>query len=305
MRAAYTEAPGGPEQVKVGELPDPDPGTDKLLIRNHAAGLGPWDWKMLAGQWMPLTFPHILGFELAGVVEKAPEGSEFKPGDEVWGRAMGAYAELIVSDGRSIVPKPAGVSFEEAASLVVAGTTAYEGLIDRLNLQAGETVLVTAASGGVGSIAVQVAKAFDARVIGACSAGNFDYVRGLGADEVFDYGEAGWTDKVREGARGGVDVLFDAAGGETGQEALKALKDGGRGAFIAFPNPAWAGEDRGITGEVFSAASSREHLDAINKLIEDGKLKAQVTQTMPLDKAGQALGENQKGHTRGKIVLTT
>ena len=303
MKAAYAEAPGGPEQVKVGELPDPDPGDDQVLIRNHAASVGPWDWKILAGRWGALTFPYIPGFEAAGVVEKAPRGSGFKPGDEVWGRVRQAYAEYIVTDGSSIVPKPEGVSFGQAASLVVAATTSYEGLVARLNLQSGETVLVTAAAGGVGSAGVQIAKACGATVIGVASPGNFDFVRELGAKEVFDYHEPDWPDKVLKVVPGGVDVLFDAAGKETGQQALKGLRDGGRGAFIAFPNPDWQAEGRGITGESFSAASSKEHLEAINQLLAEGKLKAEVTKTLPLDSAREALEESQKGHTRGKVVL--
>lgn len=305
MKAAYTEEAGGPEHVKVGELPDPDPGDDKVLVRNHAAGLGPWDWKMLRGQWRKLTFPHIPGFELAGVVDKAPAGSGFSPGDEVWGRSFGAFAQYVAADPTGIVAKPPGISFAEAAALVVAGTTSYEGLVERAKLAPGETVLVTAAAGGVGSAAVQVARAGGARVFGVASARNFDFVRELGAEQVFDYAEDGWTARVLEAVPGGVDVLFDAVGSGTGQQALTALRDGGRGVFIAFPNPAFEAENRGIEGHSFSAASSREHLEALNQLISAGHLKAHLASTPPLDDARQALEENMAGHTRGKVVLDT
>ncbi|MFY9614609.1 MAG: NADP-dependent oxidoreductase [Candidatus Dormiibacterota bacterium] len=304
MKAAYTEAAGGPELVKVGELPTPDPADDEILVRNHAAGVGPWDWKMLAGRWGQLSFPNIPGFEFAGVVEKAPNSSGFAAGDEVWGRSSHAYAEYVIADPTGTVPKPANISFEAAAALVIGATTAYEGLVTRVKLEPGETVLVTAASGGVGTAAVQIAKAHGARVIGVSSAANFDLVRGLGADEVFGYSDPAWTDKVLESAPGGVDVLFDAIGHETGQESLKALRDGGRGAFIAFPNPDYEGEGRGIEGHSFSAKTSKGELTAINRLIEDGKLRAEV-QTRPLDQAREALEDNQKGHTRGKVVLQT
>jgi NADPH:quinone reductase len=305
MRAAYTEANGGPDDLKVGDLPTPEPGPTEILVRNHAAGVGPWDWKMMAGKWMPLKFPHIPGSEAAGVVEQAPEGSDFKVGDEVWGRVHHAYAEYVVSDGATLVPKPADVSFEEAAGLVIAASTAYEGIIDRLQLQPAETIIVTSAAGGVGSAAVQIAASTRARVIGVASAANHDFVRSLGAAEMFDYHDTGWPDAVREAVPGGADALFDSAGGETGQAALKALRDGGRASFVAFPNPELAVEGRGITGEVFSANGTRERFEAINKLIEDGKLKPQVAEIMPLQQAREALQKNQQGHTRGKIVLKT
>ena len=304
MRAAYAEENGGPEVVKIGDLPKPEPGPDEVLVRNHAAGVGPWDWKMLAGMWMPLTFPHVPGFEAAGVVEQAPEGSEFKVGDEVWGRVEAASAEYVVSDGVSLVPKPSNVSFEEAAALVVAGSTSYEGLIDRMKLQPGETVLVTAAAGGVGNAAVQIAVAVGARVIGVASAPNHDFVRSLGASEVFDYHDSDWAEAVRKSVPDGADVLFDAAGGETGQAALKAIRDGGRAVFIAYPPPELATEGRGITGELFSANAPRERFEALNKLIEAGKLKPHVTASLPLEQAAEALKKSQEGHTRGKIVLT-
>jgi NADPH:quinone reductase-like Zn-dependent oxidoreductase len=303
MRAAYTEANGGPEQLKVGDLPDPDPGDSKLLVRNHAAGIGPWDWKMM-GRGTDRTFPYIPGYEVGGVVEKAPEGSNFSVGDEVWGRAMGAWAEYVVSRGSGLVHKPANIGFEGASSLVIGAATAYEGLIDRKNLQPGESVLVVAAAGGVGTAAVQIAASAGARVIGVASAANFDFVRSLGAEQVFDYHDAAWADTVLEAIPGGVDVIFDAVGGETSQQALKAVKDGGRGAFVAWPLPEWEAEGRGIEGEGFAADASKERFVAINKLIEEGKLKPQVTETLPLDQAREALEKNQLGHTRGKIVLT-
>jgi NADPH:quinone reductase len=303
MKAAYTEEAGGPEKIKVGDLPKPDPGPDGILVRNHAAAVGPWDWKAMLGGWRTLEFPHIPGFEAAGVVERAPEGSEYKPGDEVWGRVQAAYAEYVVSDGVSLVLKPGNVSFEEAASLVVGASTAYEGIIDRMKLQPHETILVTAAAGGVGCAAVQIAASTGARVIGVASADNRDYVLGLGADRVYDYGVEGWAAAVREAVPEGVDVLFDAIGAETGQEALKTLRDGGRGAFIAWPQPDWQAAGRGITGEGFSANAPRERFEAINKLVEAGKLKPQVTETLPLDETRKALEKSQTGHARGKVVL--
>jgi NADPH2:quinone reductase len=305
MKAVYTEQDGGPEMVKVGDMPTPQPGPDELLIRNHAAAVGPWDWKMLAGSWMSLEFPHVPGFEVAGVVETAPNGSDYRPGDEVWGRATGAYAEYVVSDGDSLVLKPEGLSFEGASALVVPGTTAYEGIVERLGLQAQESILITAASGGVGSVAVQIAVSIGARVIGVASAVNHDFVRSLGASDVLDYHDTGWAGAARDLVEGGIDTLFDAIGGETGQAALKALRDGGRACFVAWPNPDVDVEGRGITGDMFAASSPRKRMEALNELVKAGKLKPQVTDTEPLENARDVLQKNQEGHTRGRVVLKT
>jgi NADPH:quinone reductase-like Zn-dependent oxidoreductase len=305
MKAAYTEENGGTEKIKVGEVATPEPGPGELLIRNHAAAVGPWDWKMLAGRWMSLPFPHIVGVEVAGVVEKAPDTAEYRPGDRVWGRAHAAYAEYVVSDGESLVPIPEGLSFEGAASLVVPGTTAYEGIVERLDLQPQESILITAASGGVGSVAVQIAVSIGSRVIGVASAVNHDYLRSLGARDAFDYHDPGWPEAVRSVVEDGVDTLFDAVGGETGQAALSALRDGGRASLVAWPNPDIEIEGRGITGGSFSATSPRRRMLALVELIKAGKLKPQVFDTEPLENAREVLQKNQQGHTRGRVVLKT
>jgi NADPH:quinone reductase-like Zn-dependent oxidoreductase len=237
MKAAYTEENGGTEKIRVGDVATPEPGAGELLIRNHAAAVGPWDWKMLAGRWSSMPFPHIIGVELAGVIETAPDTSDYRPGDAVWGRVDGAYAEYAVSDGESLVLKPENISFEGAAALVVPGATAYEGIVERLELQSHESILITAAAGGVGGVAVQIAASIGARVIAVASAVNHDYVRSLGASAAFDYHEEGWPEAVRALIDDGVDTLFDAVGGETGQVALTAVRDGGRVSFVAWPNP--------------------------------------------------------------------
>jgi NADPH:quinone reductase-like Zn-dependent oxidoreductase len=202
-----------------------------------------------------------------------------------------------------LVPKPPNLSFEEAAGLVIAASTAYEGIIDRLNLLPAETIIVTSAAGGVGSVAVQIAVASGARVIGVASAANHDFVRGLGATDVFDYHASGWPEAVRDAVPGGADAVFDSAGSDTGQAALRALRDGGRASFAAYPAPDVTTEGRGISGDFFSADGTRERFEAISKLVESGKLKPQVTEIKPLEQAREALLKSREGHTRGKIVL--
>jgi NADPH:quinone reductase-like Zn-dependent oxidoreductase len=197
---------------------------------------------------------------------------------------------------------PGTANFVEAAGLVIGAGTAYEGLVDRGRLQAGETVLITAAAGGVGSAAVQIAVAAGARVIAAASPPNHDYLLSLGASQVFDHHPADWAQQVRAAVPGGVDLLFDAAGGQTRDRALDAVRDGGRAISIAL-HGAPLRLERGITGEAFAASGGRPRLEQLTSLVDGGKLRPQVGTVLPLDQAREALARVAARHTRGKIVL--
>jgi NADPH:quinone reductase-like Zn-dependent oxidoreductase len=198
---------------------------------------------------------------------------------------------------------PGKTSFTEAAGLVIAGGTAHKGLVDLGHLQAGETVLITAAAGGVGSLAVQIAAAVGARPLGVASPANNDYLRGLGASGVFDYHASDWVQQVRAAVPGGVDLLFDAAGGQTRDQALGAVRDGGRALFIVLQSPAPERLERGITSESFTGNVDRHRLEALNRLVDSGKLRPQVEAVLPLEQARDALARVASGHTRGKVVL--
>jgi NADPH:quinone reductase-like Zn-dependent oxidoreductase len=179
---------------------------------------------------------------------------------------------------------PGRASFPEAAGLVIGGGTAYQSLVDRGRLQAGQTVLITAAAGGVGSAAVQIAAALGARPLGVASPGNHDYLRGLGASAVFDYHAADWAQQVRAAVPGGLDLLLDCAGGKTRDQAIGAVRDGGRVISIILqgqPVPL----ERGITGESFAAHGGRERLEALSGLVDAGTLRPQVEAVLPLDQA--------------------
>jgi NADPH:quinone reductase len=202
-----------------------------------------------------------------------------------------------------VAPMPGQASFAEAAGLVIAGGTAYKGLVDLGRVQAGESVLITAAAGGVGSLAVQIAAAEGARPLGVASTANHDYLRGLGASEVFDYHDADWVQQVLAAVPGGVDLLFDAAGGQTGNQALGAVRDRGRAMFIVLHSPPPDQLERGITGESFAANVDRQRLEALSRLVDSGKLRPQVEAVLPLEEARQALARVAGGHTRGKVVL--
>ncbi len=305
MRAALAEELGGIDRVELRERPDPGPAAGQALVRVGSAGVGPWDVGFLSGGFPGLTLPFVPGQEIAGVVEAAGDGAGVQPGERVYASvfpAGGGFAELALASADRLAPMPGGLSFPEAAGLVISAGTAHEGLVDRGRLQAGQSVLITAAARGVGSAAVQIAAAAGARVFGVASPANNDYLRGLGATQVFDYHAADWAEQVRAAVPGGIDLLLDGAGGQTRDQAIGAVRDGGRAVFIVLQGPA-ARLERGITGEPFAAHVDRQRLEALRRLVEAGRLRPQVEAVLPLDQAREALARVAGGHTRGKIAL--
>ena len=243
------------------------------------------------------------GVEVAGVVEAVGDGVEVRPSERVWanlGVAGGGFAEYALADAERVARMPDRLSLEEAAGLVVGGGTAWDGLVNRARLQAGETVLITAAAGGVGSIAVQLTAALDARPLGVASPRNGDYLRGLGASEVFDYHAGDWVEQVLAVVPGGVDVLFDAAGGQTRDQAVGAVREGGRAIFLVGPPAELRGD---VVGESLDADVNRQKLEAIGRLVEAGSLRPQVEAVLPFEQVREALERVAGRHTRGKIVL--
>jgi NADPH:quinone reductase len=305
LRAALARQLGGIDSVELGELPDPAPAAGQALIRVHGAGVGPWDVGFLGGGFPGLAMPFVPGQEVAGVVEAVGDGAGVQPGERVYAvlfPAGGGFAELALASADRLAPMPGTASFVEAAGLVIGAGTAYEGLIDRGRLQAGETVLITAAAGGVGSAAVQIAVAVGARVVAVASPPNHDYLRSLGASEVFDYHAAGWALQVRAVIPGGIDLLFDGAGGQTRDQALDAVRDGGRAISIVLQGAPFQLE-RGIAGGSFAAHGGRPRLEQLAALVDAGKLRPQAETVLPLDQAREALARVAGRHTRGKIAL--
>src|SRR6266545_1163273 len=232
MRVALVQELGGIGSVELREWPDPTPAAGQAVVRVWGAGVGPWDVAIIGGAFGRPALPFIPGFEVAGVVEAVGDGVDVQPGDRVYanlGVAGGGFADYALASVDHLARMPDRVSFEEAAGLVIGAGTAWEGLVDRGRLQAGETVLITAAAGGVGSAAVQIAAAAGARPLGVASSRNHDYLLGLGASDAFDYHAADWVQQVLAVVPGGVDVLLDGAGGETRDRAVGAVREGGRG----------------------------------------------------------------------------
>ncbi|NWF25789.1 NADP-dependent oxidoreductase [Streptomyces sp. PKU-EA00015] len=306
MKAITYRTYGGPEVLEYGDVPNPKLGVDAVLIRVKAASVNPVDWKIQAGYLdavMDAVFPVIPGWDVAGVVEETGVGvTEFAPGDEVIGYvredfvSRGTFAEYVAAPVRTLARKPANLSFEEAAGLPLAGLTAYQALTRSLQVRAGDTVLVHAAAGGVGSLAVQIAGSLGARVIGTAGDHNHAYLRGLGAEPVA-YGE-GLADRVRALAPQGVDAVLDLVGADALKISPGLLAEGGRLASAV------DGAVLGLGGGYVFVRPDARDLEALTELAERGELRVDVAATFPLAQAADAQRLNREGHTRGKIIIT-
>ncbi|MGW7525084.1 NADP-dependent oxidoreductase [Streptomyces sp. NPDC054783] len=296
---------GGPEVLEFGEVRDPKVGPDQVLVEVRAAAVNPVDWKCREGHLdavLDAVFPVIPGWDVSGVVVRPGASvTEFAAGDEVIGYcredflSRGTFAEYVAAPVRTLARKPRNLSFEEAAGLPLAGLTAYQVLVKVLQVGRGETVLVHAAAGGVGSLAVQIASHLGARVIGTASERNHDYVRGLGGEPV-TYGE-GLAGRVRALAPEGVDAVFDTVGGDTLKTSVNLLVPEGRLASIADPEVVSHG------GRYFFVRPDAEDLGALSRLAEEGVVSVHVQEAFPLERAVDAHRLNQEGRTRGKIVV--
>ncbi len=306
MRAVVVEQWGGAENLVEREVERPEPGLNEVLVRVHAAGVNPVDWKTRASggliEWGDLP---VVGWDVSGTVEAVGPGvGVFRPGDEVFGmplfpRQAGGYAEYVVAPARHLAPKPAGLTHVEAAALPLAALTAWQALVDTADVRPGERVLVHAAAGGVGHFAVQIAKARGAYVIGTASAGKHDLVRELGADEVIDYRAVPFEDAVSE-----VDVVLDGLGGETAERSLKVLRPGGRLITLPGPDDVPAGAPDGVRAVWVLVEPDHLGLREIAALVERGALRPVVEAVLPLAEAAKAHELGEQGRTTGKIVLT-
>ena len=308
MKAIIINEYGDENVLNFTDVEIPEPQKDEILVKVYAAGVNPADWKVRggAGERFGLELPIISGGDIAGTVEEVGGGIEkFKRGDAVYGLTVsggfsGGYAEYAIVKPDGIAPKPESLDFESAAAIPVAALTAWQAMFDLANLSSGQKILITGASGGVGSMAVQLAKAKGAFATGTASGKNEQYVRDLGADEFVDYTKQNFEEIVKD-----VDVVFDTVGGETLERAFKTLKKGG---FLVSsggtPSEEKAHEFGVETAFVFCQPNANQLLE-INKLIEAGKLKIHIQTVLPLAEAKKAHLLSQSGRTRGKIVLQT
>lgn len=313
MRAVVLQRFGGPEVLQMGDVPRPTPGPGELLVRIVAAGTNPLDAKIRAtGHWAKIQPPAVLGYEASGVVEEVGVGVEgFRSGDEVYyvaevlGNRGGCYAEYNVVPARIVARKPRSLSFIEAAAVPLAGGTAWDGIVRRLAVRVGETVLVHGGAGGVGSFAVQFAHRAGARVLATASTANQRTLRQLGVDRPIDYTSEDVGDVIRRETEGrGVDALFDTVGGESLARLLPYVREFGRAATILAP----AGDLRPIYRNNLALhgiflARERERLDEMRPMLERGEVKPLIDLVLPLEDARKAHERLDSGHGRGKIVL--
>ncbi|GGY09700.1 NADP-dependent oxidoreductase [Streptomyces djakartensis] len=306
MKAISYSRYGGPEVLAFGEVRDPKVGPDAVLVKVRAAAVNPVDWKAREGYLegtLEAVFPVVPGWDVSGVVVRPGVAvSEFDVGDEVIGYvredflSRGTFAEYVAAPLRTLARKPRNLSFEEAAGLPLAGLTAYQVLIKRLRVRRGETILVHAAAGGVGSLAVQLGVHLGARVIGTASESNHDFVRRLGGEPV-TYGD-GLGDRVRALAPQGVDAVFDTVGGDALKASANLLAPEGRLVSIA------DGDVVNYGGRYYFVRPDPEDLQRLSDLAEEGVVSVHVSETFPLERAADAHRLNQEGRTRGKIVVT-
>jgi len=321
MKAIVYHEYGSPDVLKCEEIEKPVPKADEVLIKVRAASVNPLDWRLMKGE------PRIMrlffglrksrmgrpGVDAAGEIEAVGRNvTQFKPGDEVFGAFRGAFAEYACTAESKLVRKPANVTFEQAASINVAGLTALQGLRDKGKIQPGKKVLINGAAGGVGTCAVQIAKSLGARVTGVCSTRNIDMVRSIGADEVIDYTQNDFTTSNQR-----YDLILDCVGNHSFSECRRVLNPDGRCVMIGAPH------DLSVTcllavmistlllsvfvsqkAVMFIAKSSQADLTLLGELIATGKLKPIIDSRYSLSHATDAVRQVEEGHARGKVVIT-
>lgn len=308
MRAISQDELGGPEVLHEVELPVPKPGPSQILVRVHAAGMNPTDWKHRGHRAFLPAPPFVLGWDVSGVVESVGIGvTLFKPGDEVFGMlpypfGVGAHAEFVLAPTRAFVPKPEGIDHVQAGAIPLAALTAWQALVDTAAMAEGDRVLIHAAAGGVGHLAVQIAKARGAYVIGTASAPKHDFVRDLGADEVIDYREVDFAETAQD-----IDIVLDTIGGEYQPRSLQTMRRGGI-LVSTIPIPLEGMSEQataqGMRIENFLVEADHAGMAAIADLVETGQLRASIAGTFPLEEAARAHEELQTNRTAGKLVLT-
>jgi len=328
MKAAYITRYGKIDDVQINEQPKPSLTENAVLVKVHAASINPLDLRVLEGEFkaiLPVSFPFILGNDFAGtVVEVGSNVTQFKVGDEVYAKTdlNGAFAEYTVVQQPSLTLKPQNISMEQAAALPLVSLTSWQALVEIAKVKAGQKVLIHAGSGGVGSIAIQLAKSLGATVATTTSAKNSSWVKELGADIIIDYKTMNFEQELKD-----YDVVLDTQGGKTLEKSLNVLKRGGRLISISGPpdhafaeaiNPNWflkcvipmlswsirhKAKKRGITYTFLFMQPNGQQLSKITELVEAGKIKPVVDQTYGFVQIKEALQYVNAGRSKGKVVL--
>ena len=306
MKAVRIRKYGGPEVLQYEDAPRPHPQAGEVLVRVHAAGVNPIDWKVREGYMKDFwshEFPLILGWDLSGVVEEVgPRVSQFNKGDEVYSlpdpTRNGAYADYVVVRESELALKPHSLHHIRAAAVPLAALTAWQSLFDTAQLESGQRVLIHAGSGGVGHFAVQLAKWKGAYVFATASTKNQDLLRKLGVDKPIDYTQQRFEDVARN-----IDIVLDTIGGETQERSWSVLKKRGNLVSLVQPPSEEKAEELGVRAAIIGAQPNGEQLAEIAKIIDSGKLSPIIERILPLSEARRAHELSQSGHTHGKIAL--
>ncbi|MGO2359020.1 NADP-dependent oxidoreductase [Mesonia sp.] len=302
MKAIQMTEYGDESVLNYTDVERPEPKADEILVKIHAASVNPVDWKIRdgKGEKFGMKLPLILGADFAGTVEEmGAEIKKFKKEDEVYGKILiGCYAEYVIVKEGELSKKPKNLDYEKAASIPMGALTSWQAIFETVKLKSGQKILIHAASGGVGSMAVQLAKAKGAYVIGTASGSNKDFVKGLGADEFIDYTSTNFEDVVSD-----VDVVYDTIGGDTQKRSFQVLKEGGfLVSLVEDPSKELLKKYK-VEGKVIASVANAEQLEEITQLIEEEKVKTHVEKVFPLSEAKKAQKLSKEGHVRGKIIL--
>ncbi len=305
MKAVTISKYGDQSVLNYTDIERPKPKADEILVHTFAAAVNPVDWKIRdgLGKMFELHLPIVLGCEIAGTIEEVGSNVlDFRPGDPVYGyvslQRNGGYAEYTIAKADEIAPKPESLDFDNAAAVPVGALTSWQAIFDTAHLQNGQRILVTGASGGVGSMAVQLAKAKGAFVIATASGKNEEFVRRLGADEFIDYTREKFEERVHD-----VDVVYDTVGGDTLERSFKTIRRGGYLVTTVMPPSNEKAENYGIRASMIGVEPSSQQLREMNRLIAAGKIKTFIATVLPLAEVGKAHQLSESGRTRGKIIL--
>lgn len=309
MKAAQINSYGGVEVLEINDNASvPTPQKGQVLIENHAASINPVDWKIRAGylkEMAPLSFPATLGGDFAGVVTAVGEDvADLKVGDEVYGSAIilnggsGAFAEVAAANTANTALKPKNIDFTQAAALPLVGSSAVQALEGHIKLSKGQKILIHGGAGGIGHIAIQLAKSLGAYVATTVTSKDIAYVKSLGADEVIDYQTAAFEEELKD-----FDAVFDTVGSKTSDKSFQVLKKGGViVSMLGQPSPALA-EKYGVTAIGQNTVTNTKALNRLAEFVMSGKIKVHVDKVFSLKEVKEAFKHLEEGHTQGKVVL--
>ena len=308
MKAAQINGYGDPSVVQINEVDTPTPGAGQVLVEVHAASLNPFDTSMRAGYMkdaIPLEFPSTLGGDIAGVVTELGEGVDtFAVGDKVYGQAnvvagnSGAFAEYAATKAGQIAKAPENLDYQQAAAVPLVGVSALQALTTHINLQPGQKLFIHGGAGGIGTVAIQIAKHVGAYVATTATGDNIDYVKTLGADEVIDYKSQDFAEVLK-----GYDAVFDTVGGDDFNKSLAVLKPGGIAVSMTTPADDASAAELGVTAMTQHTKVNTKALDELRQLLESGVVTPHVDQVFPLQEIQEAFEVREGGTVQGKVVI--